>query len=416
MAVEQSLIRRIFPAIMVFVLIPGAVIALLYWIFSYVTEEPLVEDRLVLKEASFSDLKGWQADDFDGFMEAFGKSCEKFSRLPQDRSLGGQGIAGTVADWSPICQEMELLPKEADVLRNFIERKFTPVLVKNEEDPKGMFTGYYEASLRGSLTQSEKYATPLYLRPDELVMVHLGRFRDSLKGQRIAGVVKNGELYPFADRKEIEEGALEGRDLEIVWVDSAVDAFFLHIQGSGRIALDDGGALRVGYAGQNGHPYYAIGKTLIKNGDVSVEDMSMQAIRSWLEQNPDKATELMQENASYIFFRELNTNGPIGAQGVELTALRSLAIDRKWMPLGVPLWLSTTIPTEDGSDPEEFNRLMVAQDTGGAIRGPVRGDVFWGYGKKAYEGAGAMKNEGQYWMLLPKPVAARHFSENNPSS
>ncbi|MBO6827332.1 MAG: MltA domain-containing protein [Sneathiella sp.] len=415
MASETTLFRRIMPPLTVFILIP-AIVGMLFWLIFVPTEKEEAEaDQLILTKATFSDLSGWQDEDFGGFLEAFDKSCDRFEIQPKTRSLGGNGIGGTVADWLPICQEIRLLPEDPKVLRKFVERKFDVLQVSNNDDSDGLFTGYYEASLRGSLTQSETYSTPLYLRPPELVMVHLGRFRDSLKGQRIAGVVKNGELYPFADRKEIEKGALENRDLEIVWVDSAVDAFFLHIQGSGLIELDDGNLMRVGYAGQNGHPYYAIGKTLIDNGDVAREDMSMQAIRDWLEQNPDRADDLMQENASYIFFRVLETNGPIGAQGVELTPLRSLAVDRKWMPLGVPVWLSTTLPAQDGGE-TPFQRLMMAQDTGGAIRGPVRGDVFWGHGPEAYEGAGAMKNPGQYWILLPKPVAEAYFSAQNPSS
>jgi peptidoglycan lytic transglycosylase A len=370
-----------------------------------------VDTKIVLHPAEFTDLSGWQDDNLVAFLPALHKSCAKILRLPKSRSLGAGGIGGIVEDWTGICEEAKVLPPQNAVIRSFLERLFTPVKVSNNGDERGLFTGYYEASLKGSRVQTDLYKTPLYLRPDELVMVHLGRFRDKFKGQRIAGRVVNGELIPFADRKKIEEGALEGRDLEIVWVDSAVDAFFLHIQGSGRIAMDDGSALRVGYAGQNGHPYFAIGKSLIDQGEVPREKMSMQAIRTWLESNPGKADDLMQENASYIFFRELKTSGPIGAQGVELTPGRSLAVDRKWMPLGVPIWLQTEVldgPDDTEADP--FRTLLMAQDTGGAIRGPVRGDVFWGNGKSAYERAGAMKSEGDYWMLLPKPVANRYFS------
>ncbi|WP_169566616.1 murein transglycosylase A [Sneathiella limimaris] len=386
------------------------------WYFFYFEKEAL-EDQRILKISTYSDLPGWQTENFSGFMAALSKSCNKLSTLPDNRSLGAGGIAGAVSDWKPICEIALDLFDDPDQIRSFFESQMIPVQVLNNEDETGLFTGYYEASLKGSRTKSDRYHTPLYMRPDELVMVHLGRFRESLKGQRIAGLVKNGELYPFADRKEIDDGALAGRDLEIVWVDSAVDAFFLHIQGSGYVELDDGSSLRVGYAGQNGHPYYAIGKTLIESGAVLREDMSMQAIRSWLETNPDKAEALMQENASYIFFRELEKSGPVGAQGVELTPGRSLAVDRKWMPLGVPIWLATEAQEETTTaDIGPIQRLFMAQDTGGAIRGPVRGDVFWGHGDEAYEKAGAMKSKGQYWMLLPIGVAERLKSQNNSSS
>jgi peptidoglycan lytic transglycosylase A len=371
------------------------------------------EDRLVLVPSDFGDLSGWQDDKLVEFLPALHKSCEKIAKLPDNRSLGADGLAGTAGDWKVLCADALTLVPDTAVIRAFIEKNFVPVQVRNNDSSEGLFTGYYEASLKGSRVQSEIYKTPLYLRPEELVMVHLGRFRDSLKGQRIAGLVKNGELYPFASRKEIDGGALANRDLEIVWVDSAVDAFFLHIQGSGYVEMDDGSSLRVGYAAQNGHPYYAIGRTLIEDGSVAAEDMSMQAIRDWLDTHPDKADALMQENASYIFFRELKTSGPIGAQGVELTPRRSLAVDRKFMPLGVPIWLETEVFSTPGSaQAETFHHLMMAQDTGGAIRGPVRGDVFWGHGEDAYSRAGAMKSDGQYWILLPKEIATQKISKN----
>ncbi|TNE33326.1 MAG: murein transglycosylase, partial [Alphaproteobacteria bacterium] len=252
------------------------------------------------------------------------------------------------------------------------------------------------------------------LRPPELVTVDLGNFRSDLKGRRIAGEVKDGRLVPYPDRTEIEEGALEGRELELVWVDSPIDAFFLHIQGSGVVEMDDGTSVRVGYAAQNGHPYYAIGRSLIKSGEIAAEKMSMQAIRDWMEANPEKAADLMRENPSYVFFRLLDGSGPIGAEGIELTPERSLAVDRKWMPLGVPLWLSTTVTPQDApadAKPMLFQHLMMAQDTGGAITGPVRGDVFWGHGDRAYHMAGGMKNEGELWILLPNALATRLISD-----
>ncbi|HEX6977888.1 MAG TPA: MltA domain-containing protein, partial [Alphaproteobacteria bacterium] len=207
--------------------------------------------------------------------------------------------------------------------------------------------------------------------------------------------------------QEIDEGALEGRNLELVWVADPIDAFFLHIQGSGRVRLADGSTIRVGYAAQNGHPYLAIGRPLIDRGAIPKDKVSMQSIRAWLAANPDEAERIMWLNASYVFFRELEGEGPLGAQGVPLTPGRSLAVDRRHIPLGAPIWLDTTLPTE-GTPP--FRRLMVAQDTGGAIRGPLRGDVFWGHGSDAAERAGRMRSTGRMWILLPRadagPVAA----------
>lgn len=383
-------------------------------LFFFLEEEEVEKaEKLTLEVAEFSDLKGWNEDKHEEILPAFQKSCGKLKWIKKSRSMGGSHFAGKTDDWKEVCAKLLALPADRAVIRTFFEKNFTPFLVTDNGKKEGLFTGYYEASLKGSLVQSEKYSNPLYLRPDELVMVHLGRFRDSLKGQRIAGQVKNGELVPFPDRADIEKGALENRDLEIVWVDSAVDSFFLHIQGSGRIELDDGSAMRVGYAAQNGHPYFAIGKTLIEEGHVPREKMSMQAIRDWLEKNPERAHDVMNKNASYIFFRELKTSGPIGAQGVELTAKRSLAVDRKWMPLGVPVWLETELEQENSTQTLAFNRLMMAQDTGGAIRGPVRGDVFWGHGEEAYNRAGSMKSGGSYFVLLPNGIAKDHLAKSS---
>ena len=386
------------------ILITVLLVAIAIWYFQV---KPPAEDNLTLEKADFSSLPGWDKEDFTGFFPALLKSCEKINRLPETRGMGGIGLAGTAGDWQPLCADAMALPPENSVRRQFFENNFTPFQILNNEQKSGLFTGYYEASLKGSREKEPPYLTPLYLRPPELVMVDLGRFRDELKGQRIAGKVEGGNLLPYPDRTDIESGALADRELELVWVDSDIDAFFLHIQGSGLVEMADGSELRVGYAAQNGHPYFAIGRDLIENGYVPREEMSMQAIRTWLEENPDKATELMQKNASFVFFRELETGGPIGAQGVELTPERSLAVDRKWLPLGVPLWLATEVaPASSSAEVEKFERLMMAQDTGGAIVGPVRGDVFWGHGDYAYDMSGGMKSEGELWILLPNALAA----------
>jgi membrane-bound lytic murein transglycosylase A len=232
-------------------------------------------------------------------------------------------------------------------------------------------------------------------------MVELGDFRPELKGQRIAGKVIEGKLKPFASRADIDNGSLAGRGLELAWVDDADAAFFLHIQGSGRVALENGTTLRVGYDGQNGHVYQAIGRTLIQRGELTPENTSMQTIKQWLVAHPQQAASLRQENPSYIFFREIVGDGPIGAQNVALTPQRSLAVDPNFIPYGAPIWLSATHPTQPNT---AIRRLLIAQDTGGAIRGAVRGDYFWGAGPEAEELAGVMKSRGAYWLLLPKNI------------
>ena len=212
---------------------------------------------------------------------------------------------------------------------------------------------------------------------------------------------------PYADRAAIDAGALAGRELELLWVDDPVDRFFLEIQGSGQVRLPDGETVRVGYADQNGRPYRAIGKDLIESGAIPREQMSMQAIRAWLEANPKQAPAMMAKNPSYVFFTELTelaaASGPLGAQGVPLTPGRSLAVDRKFLPLGAPIWVDTVAPEPRGRAP--VARLLVAQDTGGAIRGPVRGDVFWGAGPQAEHLAGHMKSPGRLFILLPRELS-----------
>jgi membrane-bound lytic murein transglycosylase A len=286
--------------------------------------------------------------------------------------------------------------------RDFFEKHFRPWKVSAGRYSKGLFTGYYEPSLNGSLERHGPYQTPVHARPADLVMVDLGMFREDLKGKRIAGRVNGGRLHPFEDRAEIVAGKLPKESSEVIaWVDDPVGAFFLQIQGSGRIALDNGEVLRVGYAGQNGYPYYAIGRELIKRGQLTKENVSLQSIRAWLEAHPHRAAEIMNTNKSYVFFRVLDGPGPLGAEGVPLTQGRSLAVDRTKFTYGVPVWIDTQPPVK-GYWP--LQQLMIAQDTGGAIRGAVRGDVFWGHGERAERLAGHMKSKGEMWILLPVSV------------
>jgi membrane-bound lytic murein transglycosylase A len=237
-------------------------------------------------------------------------------------------------------------------------------------------------------------------------MVDLGEFRPELRGQRIAGNVVNGNLRPYPARAGINQGAIDNRADVLVWVDDAVDAFFLEIQGSGRVVLQDGRVLRLGYAAQNGQPYVAIGRTLIERGALTRETVSMQSIRAWLAANPAEARAVMETNPSYVFFRVLDGDGPLGAEGVALTPGRSLAVDRSLIAMGVPLWLDAQDPL---SPDARIRRMMMAQDTGGAIRGAVRGDVFWGAGADAAERAGKMRSPGRYWLLLPQAIAERRL-------
>ncbi len=356
---------------------------------------------LVLKPASFADLPGWSNDRQSETLDAFRKSCSRIEKKTAEAAIGFFPQAGTYGDWQPACLAANAV--DDTQARGFFETWFRPyqAMAPNGAD-EGLFTGYYEASLRGSRTQHGPYQHPLRSRPGDLVTVDLGDFRGGLKGQRIAGRVVEGALKPYSDHRAIVQGRLmPGEDRPLIWIDNPIDVFFLQIQGSGIVALDDGTAMRVGYAAQNGWSYYAVGRELVKRGELPKDQVTMQSIRDWLTAHPDQASDIMFANPSYVFFKELTGDGPLGGEGVPLSPGRSLAVDHGKIPYGVPVWI-------DAEPPEKglplLRRLMMAQDTGGAIRGPVRGDVFWGHGPDAERMAGPMKSKGRMWLLLPKNV------------
>jgi membrane-bound lytic murein transglycosylase A len=367
--------------------------------------EPVeVPERIVLTETTFSQLPGWDADSLAEALPALRRSCARLLGQPGDRWVGPNGLAGTVQDWRSPCVALEPVAGGDDAaLRAVLEAEFAPFAVAGPDTAQGLFTGYYEAELRGAPRPDGVYRWPLFKLPEDLITVELDLFRADLQGERIYGRVRDGRLIPYHSRAEIDDGALASRGLELLWVDDPVDAFFLHVQGSGRVALPDGSTMRVGFAGSNGRTFFAIGRALINEGKVPRNRASMQEIRTWLRGNPQKAAAMMQRNPRYIFFRRIEGEGPIGAQGVALTPGRSLAVDPAFLPLGAPLWLDTTWPASDRT----LRRLMVAQDSGSAIKGPVRGDFFWGAGEPALAQAGRMKQRGAYYLLLPKIVAER---------
>lgn len=368
---------------------------------------PAAAPALELVEVSFSYLPGWAQDGQAAALRAFRVSCDAVLKKPADAALGGEqgsgGTAGRVRDWRPACEAARAVPDYDTAARAFFEHYFVPWLATDRGRPDGLFTGYYEAELRGSWQRTARFKYPVFGRPADLVDVDLGLFRPDLKGTKIAGRLDGRRLVPYADRAAIDHGALAGKGLELLYVDDPADAFFLHVQGSGRVRMTDGSVVRLGFAGRNGLPYTAIGKTLIDQYKLPSETMSMKTIRQWIKDNPGPGKSLMATNASFIFFavQSRADGGPTGAQGVALTPGRSLAVDRRFVPLGVPVWLDTTDPSRRGAP---LRRLMVAQDTGGAITGPVRGDVFWGYGEEAASAAGAMKETGRAYLLLPNGV------------
>jgi membrane-bound lytic murein transglycosylase A len=325
--------------------------------------------------------------DADAAMAAFRTSCPSLVRR-EDLSGLTQG-----QDWQPACDAVKTWTGDG---LSFFATYLDAVQVG---DGKAFATGYYEPEIAASRTKQPGYETPIYKRPPELVEVDLGSFGSDLKGRKIRGEVKNGNLVMYADRTAIEEGKLANRGLEIAWAKDPVEFFFLQIQGSGRLKLTDGSVMRIGYDSQNGHPYTGIGKLMKDRGLIT--DGSMQGLYRYLRANPDEGRKIMRENKSFVFFREAPT-GPNGAMGYTVIAESSVAADPKFIPLGAPVWLSM--------DRGEPNGLWVAQDTGGAIRGANRVDTFWGAGDRAVGIAGGMSARGSALLLLPKASVARLIS------
>ncbi len=360
---------------------------------------PPQPDRQVLQLEFFKNLPGWKGDLVTEAIPPLLRSCEKIAAMDPEKPLDSAGIGGKAKDWVPICAAAKMLrPGDDPQARYFFETHFEPFQILNNDRHRGLVTGYYEPELRGAWQPDPTYRVPIYSRPPDLVSVDLGKFRDDLKGQHIAGTVKNDHLIPFATRREIESGALKGRSLELLWVDDPADAFFLHVQGSGRVRMKEGGFVRLAYSGRNGHRYVPIGRELVAAGVMPLDKVTMQSIRAWLDRNPIAGRDLMARNHSFVFFRVLDGDGPVGAQGTVLTPGRSIAVDRKYLPLGLPVWLDTVDPLKDG---QPLQRLTIAQDTGSAIVGPVRADFFFGSGDTPAIQAGAMKRQGRMYVLRP---------------
>lgn len=362
---------------------------------------------LILTPMPYAAFDGWMSDNLDTFLAAQRRSCERFATLPSEKSVGTPALAMTAADWQDACPALMALAEDADPasIRKQIETHFTPFAAANGAENEGLITGYFEAELEAARQPDATYKHPLYRRPADHIVVNLASFDGELGGQTLVGRLDGQRLIPYFERSELEGGGLAGKGLELFWAKDAVDVFLLQVQGSGRVLLPDGTVERVGFDGHNGRAYKSIGRALIDRGDLKQGQASWDGIRGWIDANPEKAADLFAINPRFVFFRILTGgDGPIGAQGVALTPRRSLAVDRRFIPLGLPIWLETNWPSDLD---RKLNRLMVAQDTGGAIRGPVRGDFFWGYGAPALAEAGKMKSKGRYFLLLPNPVAER---------
>ncbi len=356
-------------------------------VMSYIRRKP----HFNLKKVSFSELPGWQNDKHHEAYKAFAISCK--------RILKSRGKKHT----DKVCKLVEQMGKSADrnLAKKFFESYFVPHKVTANRE-RGLLTGYYEPEIKASRTKTEKYKYPVYKKPGDLVRVRGGK--GNLKGL-IAGRKTANGIVPFPTRQQIDQGALNGKGLELMYLEDPIDLFFLHIQGSGRIRLTDGKIVRIGFHAKNGHPYASIGKHMIKTGKVPKDGMSLDAVKRYLKTNPKLRDEILWVNKSYIFFRELrakakSASGPIGAMQIPLTPGRSLAVDTRYHQLGMPIYVVSPTMKHHGSN--GFRRLMIAQDVGSAIKGSERGDIFWGTGDAAGSIAGSTGNHGNYYVLLPK--------------
>ncbi len=339
------------------------------------------KNYIKLEKSSFNKLDRWDNDNHEKALAAFTKSCSSSKKIISAQVFDKVPKEITKQEWNRTCKLAKSKDYSRTEARKFFENNFVPYLVKGKKGEQGLFTGYYEVELEGSVIKTNKYKYPVYKHSHKV----------------------NTKI----PRSKIEKGALNGKKLEVAYVADRAGLFFMHIQGSGKIKISPDSYIKLGYAGQNGHPYFAIGNYLTKNNLIDKNTASAESIINWLNQNPHLAAEVMNLNESYIFFRERKEHHPVGAMGVEVTPMRSLAVDKNFIPLGIPLWLETTYPRENKKGPfKPFHRTMIAQDVGGAIKGAVRGDVFFGSSKRAERYAWYMANKGRYFILVPKAMAS----------
>lgn len=351
---------------------------------------PVSAPELRFEAASWAQLPGWAADPLGQALPALQASCG--SRRLDAAFAGACARLGTLAG------------RDEATVRAFLEREFRPwrlVWIEGEAiRDQGLVTGYYEPVLRGARQRNGIYQTPLYGVPPDLVTVDLSALYPALAGERVRGRLEGRRVVPYPSRDQLADGRLLAGH-ELVWVDDPVDAFFLQIQGSGRVRLSDGSTVRLAFADVNGQPYRAIGRYLVEKGELAREAVDAPALRQWLHQHPERREEVLDSNPSVVFFREEPIEdpalGPRGALGVPLVAGRSIAVDPRWLPLGAPVFLATTHPMTGAP----LQHLVLAQDTGGAIRGGLRADLFFGLGEAAGDAAGRMQQQGRMWLLWP---------------
>lgn len=346
----------------------------------------------------YADIDGWAEDDHDAGFASFRNSCKALLRSTAASRIG-QPMRSALYNICVKANDIDV--NKPGAARAFFEDNFTPMRISPLGTPDGFLTGYYEPIVQGMREHVKGYDWPLYRKPDNLLPGGRMMIAGAAVGKKKA---RKRKLVAYHDRAAIDDGVLAGRNLEICWLKDPVDAFFIHIQGSVRVRLNDGETMRLNYQAANGHPYYAVGRYLIERKIVPKDEMSMDRIRDWMERNPEEGNQLRRRNKSYVFFRETNLSNeqePLGAQGISLTPGRSIAVDRNLHVYGTPFFISAELPIDTEQSTTRFRRLMIAQDTGGAIVGPARADLYFGAGDEAESIAGRIKNPGRFVMLVP---------------
>lgn len=356
-----------------------------------------------LTVSNFTDLPGWNSDDQSQALVAFQQSCIEIQKRNPAEAVTNIAPWSSAATWQTICQAaQQIKSNDKTAAKKFFENEFRPYLVTDEGQAEGLFTGYYLPMLRAHLHKSNEYNIPIYGKPKDLINVNLGLFKTTMQGIVIKGQLKDEKILPYPDRVAINAGVIHNTAPIIAWINNRVNLFFMQVQGSGLIKLPHHKILLLGYADTNGRSYKSLGKVFITNGILPKEKVSMETIKAWLETHPDQINTMLNTNPSYVFFRILDTKNPLGRENVPLTPERSLAVDTRYIPLGAPVWINTFIPKTEISNNTPLQKLVIAQDTGGAIKGIVRADVYWGSGNRAEHIASDMKSSGEYWVLLPK--------------
>ncbi len=367
---------------------------------------PPAHDQLTLTKASWTDLPGWRDDKLAQALPSFLASCTKIAELDDGAPVGADGHGGVAKQWRHACAAAAKVKEGDDAgARAMFEAEFAPWVAAGKSGPVGKLTGYYVQEMRGSTKQHGAYKYPVYARPADLVEVDLTPFIRDAHARRIWGKLENGEVVPYFTRQEIRHGALAGKGLELMYVDDPVDLVFAQIEGSAKVKMDDGSTVWLEFAGKNGRAYKGVGAALAATHELKPGQGTMIGIRKWFDDHAARFDEIVDQNASFVFFKISKEPGAVGSEKVILTPRRSMAIDRAFIAHGTPIWVDAHAPNVGKTGTSPWQHLLIAQDTGGGILGAVRGDIYWGDDRDAEELGGRMGGPGRYWLLLPKGVA-----------